>query len=519
MLRYLLSRLGRIIVVAVILTVGQPAYSQSVSRIDPNIPWQEIGRIARDFVSRESPPSVWPFKRPSQSELARSPRKVFAHYFPFLVLSYENAPLDQDHWAQFLSRGGENGKWAHVGGYTRQRPLTPGPWDSPYWREINAAIDILRAQLIGIDGFGIDLTRLYRADKADQANLLCEAAAAIAPGFHIVPEPDGDILKQASPEQMANTLKAMADCPAAYHLPDGRLLVVPFAPNNQPVTHWQEVLTRLESEGIRVAFIPDLLGLAKNAQAFAPISYGITFWGPRDPATARSSATLGAEAMAGALVSVWMHPIASQDSRPKSAIFWEAANTELFRALWAQAVIGTAKYAHLVTWNAYPEATQIEPSSGVQFLFYDLSAYYIDWFKMGKPDVIASDAIYYSHRTQIFDPVSLPLPNGQPFKNLGATPVQNKIEVLAMLPAPSNLEIEINGRHYSQGEPAGLRIISIQAEPGRPSFRITRGAKVIVEERSAWDIQAHPRLANPEYFGGSSTRDFVQVPRPSDVWR
>jgi Glycosyl hydrolase family 71 len=519
MLRCLLSPLGGIIVVAVLLTTGQTVYSQSVSQIDPNIPWQEISRIARDFVSRESPPSVWPFKRPSPSELARAPRKVFAHYFPFLVLSYENAPLDQDHWAQFLSRGGENGKWAHVGGYTRERPLTPGPWNSPYWREINAAIDILRAQLIGIDGFGIDLTRLYPGDKIDQANLLCEVAAVVAPGFHIVPEPDGDILKQASPEQMATTLKAIGDCPAAYHLPDGRLLVVPFAPNNEPVTYWHEVLARLETEGTRVAFIPDLLGLTKNAQPFAPISYGITFWGPRDPATARSSATLGAEAAAGALVSTWMHPIASQDSRPKSAIFWEAANTELFRALWGQAIIGTAKYAHIVTWNAYPEATQIEPSSGVQFLFYDLSAYYIDWFKTGKSDIIASDAIYYSHRTQIFDPVVLPLPNGQPFKNLGVTPVQNKIEVLAILTAPSNLEIEINGHRYSQNEPAGLRTFSIQAEPGRPSFRIIRDGKVIVEEHSAWEIQVHPQLANPEYFGGSSTREFVQVPKPSDVWR
>jgi hypothetical protein len=246
MLRPFLHRLGCIAVAAAAVATGQPAHSQGAIQSDSTVPWSEIGRIAREFVARESPPSVWPFKRPSPNELARSPRKVFAHYFPFLVLSYENAPLDQDHWAQFLSRGGENGKWAHVGGYTRQRPLTPGPWNSPYWREINAAIDILRAQQIGIDGFGVDLIRLQPGDKTDQANLLCQAAAAVAPGFHVVPEPDGDILKQASPEQMANASRAIDNCPAAYHLSDGRLLMVPFAPNSQPASYWQEVLTRLE---------------------------------------------------------------------------------------------------------------------------------------------------------------------------------------------------------------------------------------------------------------------------------
>jgi hypothetical protein len=520
MLRYGLLWLIRISALAWILTSGQPAYSQKASEIDRDIPWPEISRIAGDFVAHESPPSIWPFKRPGPSELAGSTRKVFAHYFPFHVLSYDNAPLDRDHWAQFLSRGGEHGKWAHVGGYTRERPLTPGPWTSPYWREINASIDILRAQLIGIDGFGVDLTNLKPGDKTDQTYLLCQAAAAVAPGFRVVPEPDGDILKQASPDQMADTLKTMGDCPAAYHLPDGRLLVVPFAPNNEPVSYWQEVLTRLESKGVRVAFLPDLLALAKNAQPFAPISYGITFWGPRDPVTATSPATIAMEAAAGAIVPVWMHPIAPQDARPKAAIFWEAANTELFRTLWDQAITGTARYAHIITWNAYPEATQIQPSSGMQFLFYDLSAYYIDWFKTGQSDLITSDAIYYSQRTQIFSPERILLPNGQPFKNLGATPVQNQVEVLAMLTAPATLEIEIDGHRYSRSESAaGLRTFSVPAEPGRPSFRIIRGGRVIVELHSAWEIQAQANLANPEYFGGASTRGFVELPKPSDAWR
>ena len=329
---------------------------------------------------------MFPFRRANRGSLTQPPRRVvFAHYFPFFVLSFDNAPLDRDHWAQLLSSDGERGKWAHAGGFTRERPLTPAPWNSPYWRQINAAIDILRAQLIGIDGFGVDLTRAGLPEPSDQARILCDAAAAVAPGFHIVPEPDGDILKQATPDQMAITIEGMAaTCPTAYRLPGGRLLVVPFAPNIQPIGYWEEVLQKLAAAGQNVAFIPDLLGLAQNAKRFAPISFGMTSWGPRDPVTAQSVPLMSAERSAAALAPAWMQPVAPQDARPKAAIYWEAANTNVFRVLWHQAITGNGDYAHIITWNAYAEATQIEPSSGTQFLFYDLSAYYIEWFKLGS---------------------------------------------------------------------------------------------------------------------------------------
>ena len=154
---------------------------------------------------------------------------------------------------------------------------------------------------------------------------------------------------------------------------------------------------------------------------------------------------------ATALVGTWMQPITPQDARPKAAIFWEAMNTSLFRILWDQAINGDAAYAHIVTWNAYPEATQIEPSSGTQFLFYDLSAYYIDWFKTGQAPAITTDTIYYSHRTQLFEPSSMALPDGKHFRNLGLTAVQNRAEMVVLLTAPATLEIRIAGKNHFQG--------------------------------------------------------------------
>jgi hypothetical protein len=434
-------------------------------------------------------------------------------------LSYENIPLDRDHWAQFLSRTGESGKWAFAGGFTRERPLTPVPWKSPYWREINAAVDIIRAQLVGIDGFGVDLTQIELPRAPDQVKVIYDCAAAIAPDFRLVLEPDGDILKLAAPSQMASMLQKLASHPNIFRLPDGRVLLVPFGPNGESPEYWQDVVRRLEQGGERIAFIPDLVGLIGNSDRFAPISAGMSYWGSRDPTTADSPLIRKAIEAARTNGKIWMQPVTPQDARPKSMILWEAENTTLFRDLWGQAANFKAQYVHIITWNAYAESTEIAPSSGTQFLFYDLTAYYIAWFKTGSPPSILADAIYYSHRTEIFN-LDDPRSTGElMFRNLGKTPVRNRIEMLAMLTAPATLEIDIAGHREIRSVSAGLRILETDAKLGRPVFRIIRSGTVVVEKESDWEIVDRLEVANPVYFGGSSTRAFVRMPKPSGQWR
>ena len=512
----IMLRIIRIIAVAIATVVyALPAYAQRPMQADTGIPWEAIGQIAREFVARESPPSAWPFKRPSPATLTKSPRKVLIHYFPFFVLSYENAPLDADHWAQFASREGINGRFADIGGYTRERPLTPARSNNPNWRYIDAAVDILRAQLIGADGFGVDIPDIATGARLGQVRILCEAAAAIAPGFRIALEPGTASLKQngTTAADLADVLADLGQCPAVYHMEDGRLLVMPFAPDLLPVEYWREVLDRLHQRGYSVAFVPDFLNLTKNIDPFVSLCAGATFWGPRDPVQIEAEPVRRAEQYARSKLSLWMQPIAPQDVRPKASIFWEAANTEVFRDLWMQALRGHAGYAHVLTWNDYGETTEVAPSSGTQFLFYDLSAYFIAWFKLGLPPQIASDAIYYSHRTEIYVDGEQPERGDRPFKRMGRTPVSNAVEMVALLAEPATLEIEIAGRTIQRPVSAGLVVFKAPAQPGRPIFRIRRQGAIVVEKTSDWMIEDHPSKANPAYFGGSSTRTFATVPQ------
>ena len=308
--------------------------------------------------------------------------------------------------------------------------------------------------------------------------------------------------------------EALINCPATYRLADGRALFVPFAPNRQTPDFWREVARKLADRGLAIAFVPDLLDLASNADSFAPISAGLSFWGARDPRTVNSEALKKMQRHAASLAQYWMQPVAPQDARPYASILWEAANTELLRASWMSAIQSGADFVHMITWNDYGEGTEFSPSSGSQFLFYDLSAYYIQWYKTGHEPVIDRDAIYYSHRTQLFDPTKILTAGDRPYKILGLTPVQNNVEMVALLTHPATLEIKQGSERVKADVEGGLQVLKMPAKVGRPVFRIIRNGRTILQKESDWTIDGDPKVANAEYFGGSSTRAFRAMALP-----
>jgi hypothetical protein len=476
----------------------------------PDFPWAELVATARGFVDRESPDSIWPFERANPTALARAERKVFCHYFTPFPLSFDNKPLDDDYYRrQYLERTGEGGKFAHVGGYLRERPLGAGALSGTHWQATDAVIDVLRAQRIGIDGFGVDLQQFVSGRYWDTATALFGAAQASGAGFRILIEPDTDILKSVQPDELVRSLVALGKHPAAYRLPDGRLLLAPFAPEERPVAFWQAVLDELQHSSIPAAFLPVFNNLRAHAQAFAPLCYGMSQWGNRDPESVDADDAADIWRKLKGERSVWMAAIAPQDDQPKTSIFWECANTELFRRCWMKAIRENAQYAHIITWNDYSEATEIEPSSGIQYVFYDLSAYYISWFKLGQAPRVLRDAIYYTHRREIFATGHPPAADDKPLRQLGRGVIRNDVEMVALLNRPATLLIRQGEAVQRLDANAGLTVLRAPARLGRPQFQIVRDGKVVVAKQSDWRIVEHPSAEDPLYVGGSTNRAFV----------
>jgi Glycosyl hydrolase family 71 len=498
-----------------LLALPPPCHAQPLGAGSEPSPaeWARIRSTAERFVDQESPPGVLPFVNPSAAALASAPRTTFAHYFPPYPLALGNVPAGNDAYNRvLLNPDGGHGQFRRIGGYLRDRPLPVGPWPSPHWRQINYAIEILRAERIGLDAFECDLLRVAPEGPFNawtQINMLMQTAAAVAPGFRIVIQPDSAALRAVPAPRMAEAIATLARYPSAYRLPDGRLLVAPFAPENMGPQYWRRVLSDLRQRGIRAAFIPILLAWRREAPAFAPLSYAMSAWGERDVDAIEGRGFQGFFTAMAPSTSLAMMPVAPQDVRPKVQKFWETRNTDAFRLLWGQAIQHGARFVHIVTWNDYSESSGVSPSAGTQFVFYDLAAYFNDWYKTDQPPPIVHDAIYYSERTQIIPPRPSEYATMEP---IGPTPVANRIQMLAFLTAPATLQITLGGHVWRQPEPAGLAAFSIPAEPGRPAFAILRGGAAVVQVTSGWEIHRDFRVENPAYFGGSSNRPFIAVP-------
>ena len=446
-----------------------------------------------------------PFSIPAKSILHDSKKKVFAHYFYPFPLSIDNKPSETDYYSvNFLKAEGEHNKHLAYGGYLRERPIPRPPNPDKNWALENMKREVKMASAIGLDGFFIDImgTKDGRCAKLDQ---LLEAARSVSPAFKIALMPDMTCEFQDKPENFFKLLADVHPDPALFRTDDGRIVVAPYCPVKGTAGWWKENIARMEAKGIHIFFVPLFQNWGKYADEFNAISSGYSDWGCAnyDPVRADPSPKRCHD-----LGKLWMAPVRPQDFRPRSSVFWEAANSSLFRSLWYTAISGNSDWVQLVTWNDYSEATEIAPSTGTQYSFYDLTAYYTAWFKTGKAPEINKESFLYFYRTQTLN-VQPEKQQGHRFKIIGKPSEQ--IELLAFMKNPGTLEIEIGGNTYRQDFPAGLNSFKAPASLGKPVFRLVRGGRKILELAGKWEIVDKADFQDFLYRGGSSLRE-MEIP-------
>ncbi|MCM8732548.1 glycoside hydrolase family 71 protein [Hephaestia sp. GCM10023244] len=429
-----------------------------------------------------------------------------ADYMPSLPISFDNKPPTDDRYSGLLPTGAEQDSELVQRFGVWQRPLPTQLWPQNRAFAINAAIEVTRAARIGLDGFLVDLIAT-KGQHWEWTMLLLDAAAASSSNFRIAVEPDMNALTDATVSDLVTTLDIFYRHPAGFRLDDGRLLVVPFKPDNRPLSFWRELKARMDARGQPIALVPETLAIAQLT-TFVPVADGLTFWGERTPSSGPSQLAEARHLTRVTGLPVMM-PVAPQDFRPKSGLLWEARNSETFRSQWSAAIESEAPWVHVITWNDYSEATEIAPSSTTQFIFYDLAAYYIFWFKNGQPPDIKRDALFYTFRSQIFDPTETTI--GQKYQLRGSTPISNNIELIGFLEEPGILQIELNGKVWRQSVGAGLQILTIPAQAGRPCFRLLRAGKSVITLPAAVEIADKPVFKDGLYGGGSSLRPYVSM--------
>lgn len=503
--------------------------------------WYMIG-LASGVATTETP---WlPFDMPTRETLFEGPgslRKVFAHYFTqFPVRINDRALSDPAMYEKnlWLPPGAvertdnpatpqdETIDHRAYGGWTRDLYLDPAasrPRGSNF-RYLDSVDEIIAAQGAGLDGFTVDLLASSTSPSQHWPNFTTMISAAEASsGFLIVPMPDGNTGFTDSRTQMVADLLSVADSPALWRIA-GQLVVAPYAPEgvgSGPAADVLDFWTRAQAD-MAAAGVPflqwnvysalwDDTGVNyKTANLLDLISHGHGRWGARyytgtegDTAwIAKCHNTYGKPAM---------HYASPQDTRPKSAKYWEARGTRAFRGAWMTAINGGADVVQVPTWNDLSESANVMPSRNSGYCWLDLLAYYISWYKLGYPQPIVRDAIYLTHRIH-HTSVTAVSSTQTSFQVRQTSAVEtNFVEALCFLTEAATIEIDVCGTVTTVDVAAGLQSVEAPLPPGvagTVSARAVRSAVTVdgTEVVSPYPVVTMPVSQDLQYRISSSLR-------------
>jgi hypothetical protein len=448
---------------------------------------------------------TFPFEVVTPVSGHKSGRLVFAHYFTQFPISHDNLDAKHDYYTKhYLSPYGEQGKFQSSGGFIRQRPIPRPRYQEPGWAVRDIRNEIARASKIGIDGFACDVLA-SSGPHWEAAKRLLDASNDFGKEFKILLMPDMEAEFKTSPLNIERVIRYWWTHPAAMRAANGNLIVAPYNAQTKSAEWWGRLKKRLDAEGIRIQLFPVFQGWQKYAAEYSAVSMGFSDWGVRSPSANKKLSLM--PMLAKSYGVRWMAPVAPQDVRPKDLMFWEALNSENYRVMWEGAIKGGADWVHLITWNDYSESTEISPSTGTRNVFYDLTAYYISWYKHGTPPAITKDGIYYLYRGHSVHAMPDPKAQSRPYRTFRQSDEPaDDIEVIVFLTAPATVRVVLGRQEFSREFGKGFFSYRVPISEGRPSFSIVRDGVVLLEIEGNVAISNRIIYQDLIYRGGGVVR-------------
>lgn len=443
------------------------------------------------------PSNLIAFNQPSRETLQSSPKKVFAHWHQYPISRNKEGPTGD--WYSAFSR---------VRTLPLRRPARTSGGDTE-WRIEDALFDIQQARRIGVDAFFVNM---YREDQTNpwawpMWDYMLKAASRDNKGFKVAPNFDcsggGDASQGTALANMAsNWLDAIGEKNSAHHMKvDNKFIVGTYWVNNCQPQHYSNFKSRMSELGMPVFLVCVMSGPYNSA--YDSVCDAWSNWGERGADAAvnlnyTSPSEFGTKAgiepiMAAISVGDVRYPVGDTHRADEQKGFGTLANT------WGEA-IGLTDWAQLVTWNDIGEHSHFYPGTGMGYSQYDLTAFYIAWFKTGVMPAINKDAIYYSHRIAN-------VPSGSGMPNLRSGSWANNVYAVFMLTDTATVQIITASGTTQQQLAAGVHTISAPMPlSGRPRFKIIRNSQTVVDVTSSYNIAAMPTPNDVVYRGGGSLR-------------
>jgi hypothetical protein len=164
----------------------------------------------------------------------------------------------------------------------------------------------------------------------------------------------------------------------------------------------------------------------------------------------------------------WAQPLFFQYENSKNNVAMGGPGTAEFQRLWKQAREMNSTLIQYSTWNDYNETSHLSPGYNTRYAIYDLTSYFIRWWKQGSPPAIDRDRIYLFSRKYARDARVWPFQ--RPIYMDGA------IEVTTLLTAPARIRVPGRGEYDA---PAGLHTQRFSVTPGPVSAELIRNGQVV----------------------------------------
>ncbi|MFA6293878.1 MAG: endo-1,3-alpha-glucanase family glycosylhydrolase, partial [Victivallales bacterium] len=149
---------------------------------------------------------------------------------------------------------------------------------------------------------------------------------------------------------------------------------------------------------------------------------------------------------------------------------------------WEEVRDEDATLLQFITWNDYGENSNIAPAYNTRYTLYELTGYFIRWWKTGIQPVPDHDRIYIISRKYPPDVKVFPFLQG-PYR-------QGVLEILTILPEAGT--VRLPGRKIEYEAPAGFFRKQFPVTPGSVAAELLRGGKTVIKIESPEPVSDRP---------------------------
>lgn len=205
--------------------------------------------------------------------------------------------------------------------------------------------------------------------------------------------------------------------------------------------------------------------------------------------------------------SEWGHPVYMNYDNNRTNWSHGGPGTDRLRQGWQEARDLDSTLMQYTTWNDYHENTNVSPGMMTNYSYFDLTAYFIDWWKKGAQPAAERDRMYVFSRKYPRDAKLFP------FQSYAAT--DGVIEVLTILPQAGRVRVPGRGEYEA---PAGMFVKQFPVTPGPVSAELIRNNSVQLRVESPEPVTGLPFRQDNGIVGISSEcerhwqADFGNIP-------